>query len=71
MSVTQLRIILRGGPAELGAAVRSVPAEELGRTLKISYLGGSEHFVHDGEFESVDGYDAAVFRWEYRTKIAE
>ncbi len=31
----------------------------------------SEHFVHDGNFLAVDGDEVAVFRWTYRTKIAE
>lgn len=71
MSVTQVRITLSGGPAELAASDRSVPAGELDRTLKIRFRAGYEHFVHDGEFQSVDGSDVAVFRWTYRTKIAE
>jgi hypothetical protein len=71
MSVTQVRVVLNGGPAELRAAERSVPEMELGRTLKICYRAGYEHFVHDGEYQTVDGSDAAVFRWTGRTKIAE
>lgn len=71
MSVTQVKIKLSGGPAELSASDRSVPAAELDRTLKISHLAGYEHFVHDGEYQTVDGCEVAVFRWTYRTKIAE
>jgi hypothetical protein len=55
----------------LSAADLSVPAADLDRTLKISYLAGYEHFVHDGEYETVDGNEVAVFRWTQRTKIAE
>ena len=71
MSVTRVRVVLSGGPVELGAMGRSVSTAELDRTLKIRYRAGYEHFVHDGEYESVDGGDAAVFRWTYRTKVAE
>lgn len=71
MSDTQVQVVLSGGPTELAAAGHSVPAAELGRTLKIRYLAGYEHFVHDGEYRSMDGREVAVFRWTYRTKIAE
>ncbi|MFE0023209.1 DUF5988 family protein [Amycolatopsis sp. NPDC059021] len=71
MSVTQVKITLSGGPAELAATDRSVDAGELDRTLKIRYGAGYEHFVHDGERQAGDGGDIAVFRWTHRTKIAE
>ncbi|MFF5173699.1 DUF5988 family protein [Micromonospora sp. NPDC000089] len=71
MSVTQVKVILSGGPVELSTAHRSVPEAELGQTLKIRHGAGYEHFVHDGEYRTVDGYEAAVFRWIGRTKIAE
>lgn len=71
MSVTSVKIILRGGPDELAAADRSVPVAELGQKLKIRYGVGYEHFVHDGECQLIDGREVAVFRWTYRTKIAE
>jgi hypothetical protein len=71
MSDTLVRIMLSGGPSELAPADRTVTAAELGRTLKISYRAGYEHFVHDGEYRELDGYEVAVFRWTDRTKIAE
>nr|AXL05415.1 hypothetical protein [uncultured bacterium] len=71
MSVTQVRIMLSGGPTELAAADRDVPVAELGKPLKICYRAGYEHFVHDGEYRTIDGREVAVFRWTYRTKIAE
>jgi hypothetical protein len=71
MSVTQVKVVLSGGPAELAMAERSVPLAELGRTLKVRHQAGYEHFVHAGEYQSIDGYYAAVFRWTDRTKIAE
>jgi hypothetical protein len=71
MSVTQVKIALSGGPAELAATERSVLASALDRTLKIRHGAGYEHFVHGGEFETVEGGEIAVFRWSHRTKIAE
>ena len=71
MSDTLVKITLSGGPVELAAADRSVPAAALERTLKICYRAGYEHFVHDGEYRTIDGCQVAVFRWTNRTKIAE
>ncbi|SCL21785.1 hypothetical protein GA0070616_2389 [Micromonospora nigra] len=71
MSVTQVKVILSGGPIDLSTPHRSVPAAELGQTLKVRHGAGYEHFVHDGEYQTVDGCEAAVFRWTGRTKIAE
>ncbi|MEU4246181.1 DUF5988 family protein [Amycolatopsis sp. NPDC026612] len=66
-----MKIALSGGPVELAETTRSVQATALDSTLKIRYGAGYEHFVHGGEFRSVDGCDVAVFRWTHRTKIAE
>jgi hypothetical protein len=71
MSATSVKIILSGGPVELSAAELAIPSAELGRTLKIGYQSGYEHFVHDGECRLVDGAEVPVFRWSCRTKIAE
>jgi hypothetical protein len=71
MSATSVKVMLSGGPAELAAADRSVPETELGQTLKIRHGAGYEHFVRDGENRTEDGCEVAVFRWTYRTKIAE
>ena len=71
VSVTQVKIALSGGPAELAMTHRSVDASVLEHTLKIRHGAGYEHFVHGGEFDSVDGCEIAVFRWSHRTKIAE
>ncbi len=71
MSVTTVKVMLSGGPIELATADRSVPVAELGQPLKICYRAGYEHFVHDGEYQTIDGCEVAVFRWTDRTKIAE
>ncbi|MFI9639150.1 DUF5988 family protein [Micromonospora sp. NPDC051925] len=71
MSVTQVEVVLSGGPIDLSTTQRSVPEAALGQILKIRHGAGYEHFVHDGEYRTVNGYEAAVFRWTGRTKIAE
>jgi Family of unknown function (DUF5988) len=77
MSDTLVKIMLSGGPVELATAdpgipvIRSVPVAEFEPTLKICYRAGYEHFVHDGEYQTIDGCEVAIFRWTYRTKIAE
>lgn len=71
MSVTQVKVTLSGGPAELATADRSAPVADPGHTLKIHHRGGYEHFVHDGESRTIDGRYIAVFHWKHRTKIAE
>ncbi|MDM4723010.1 DUF5988 family protein [Micromonospora sp. WMMA1363] len=71
MSVTQVKVILSGGPADLSTMQLSVPEVALGQTLKVRHGTGYEHFLHDGEYRTENGYQAAVFRWTGRTKIAE
>ncbi|WP_328345802.1 DUF5988 family protein [Micromonospora sp. NBC_00421] len=71
MSVTQVEVVLSGGPVDLSSAQRSVPEAALGQTLKIRHGAGYEHFVHDGEYRTVNGCEVAVFRWAGRTRIAE
>ncbi|WP_320065549.1 DUF5988 family protein [Micromonospora sp. RTGN7] len=71
MSVTSVKIMLSGGPVELAAVDRTVPVADLGQTLKIRHGAGYEHFVRDGESQTIDGCEVAVFRWLYRTKVAE
>lgn len=71
MKDTLVKITLSGGPAELATKDHSVPMAELDRPLKISYLGGYEHFVLDDQYPTADRGDTVVFRWSHRTKIAE
>lgn len=71
MSDTRVKVVLSGGPTELVKTDWSVSLAELDQTLKLRYLAGYEHFVHSGEYRTVDGRDAAVFHWTGRTKIAE
>ncbi|KWV30527.1 DUF5988 family protein [Micromonospora rifamycinica] len=71
MSVTQVEVVLSGGPVDLSSAHRSVPESALGQILKIRHGAGYEHFIHEGEYQTVNGSEVAVFRWTGRTKIAE
>lgn len=71
MNVMQVKVILSGGPADLATMQLSVPEEALGQTLKVRHGAGYEHFLHHGEYRAENGYQAAVFCWTGRTKIAE
>lgn len=65
------KIVLSGGPERFshrGHVRSSVGPEE---KVKILSGAGYEHFVHNGEFLTVDGESLPVFQWSERTKIAE
>jgi len=69
--VTSAKIVLSGGPERLSGQgpVRTMVAPE--EKVKILSGAGYEHFVHNGEFITVDGENLPVFQWSERTKIAE
>lgn len=69
--VTSAKIVLSGGPERFsgrGHVRSSVEPEE---KVKILFGAGYEHFVHNGEFLTVDGESLPIFQWSGRTKIAE
>ncbi|MFG2582356.1 DUF5988 family protein [Streptomyces malaysiensis] len=42
------------------------------RPADFQHIGsGYEHFVHQGDYATVDGEELPVFRWTARTAIAE
>ena len=56
-------VVLEGGPADLIDRIHHVtPGEE---RVTVPHLGGYEHFERDPDSP------ALVYRWSYRTKIAE
>jgi hypothetical protein len=59
--------VLEGGPADLPPELRVLRTQPTGRTYKLPYRGGYEHF----ELVNEDSGDVLVFRWAMRTKIAE
>jgi len=57
-----LDVVLEGGPSDLPAEARKrrVPAGD--QKVKVEHRGGHEHF---------ERFEAGVYRWTTRTKIAE
>ncbi|MFC4507632.1 MULTISPECIES: DUF5988 family protein [Streptomyces] len=66
-----VKALLVGGPSALPAEERVRIAHSLTEKIKHRFLAGYEHFVHEGEFRTVEGQELAVFRWTARTAIAE
>lgn len=63
------RAVLVGGPS--GLSDRIVPATPPGTDIKIEFRGGYEHFEATPHLqETVDG-PLRVYKWTYRTAIAE
>ena len=59
----QVDVLLEGGPADLtGRTHRVAPGDE---RIAVPHLGGYEHFERDPHSSQ------PVYRWSYRTKIAE
>ena len=69
--VTQIRVLLAGGPNDLPDLDRVREVDDLGETIKLSYGSGYEHFAYSGRRRVADGEDVAVFHWVNRTRIAE
>jgi hypothetical protein len=63
-------VLLRGGPDDLPRALE-VPAHEVDDRLCIPRGNGYEHFEFTQEYDDFDGQPAPVYRWSYRTAIAE
>lgn len=66
-----LTAVLRGGRDDLPEERRTATVSSLDEKVKVAFAGGYEHFVHEGEFQLVDGRRLPVFRWNDRTKTAE
>ncbi|WP_223006765.1 DUF5988 family protein [Streptomyces roseirectus] len=69
--MSQLKVILSGGPRDLPEDDRKQLVARSTEKIKHRWGAGYEHFVHDGEFVTVDGEEYAVYQWERRTAIAE
>ncbi|MER7187707.1 DUF5988 family protein [Streptomyces hyaluromycini] len=65
------KALLVGGPSALPAEERVQLTPTLAEKIKHRFEAGYEHFVHHGEFRTVDGEELAVFHWTRRTAIAE
>lgn len=67
----KIRVLLCGGPPYFPQEEREQFAISLNEKIKHRFGAGYEHFVHEGEFATIDGEQVALFRWETRTAIAE
>ncbi|MER6157098.1 DUF5988 family protein [Streptomyces sp. NPDC001868] len=65
------KVLLSDGPSSLPEEERVQFATSLTEKIKHRFGAGYEHFVHQGEFTTLDGEEVAVFRWTTRTAIAE
>ncbi|WP_280663885.1 DUF5988 family protein [Kitasatospora sp. MAP12-44] len=63
-------VLLRGGPDDL-PRVMEAPVDEVGHRMSFPRGNGYEHFEFSEEYEDFDGRPAPVYRWSYRTAIAE
>lgn len=69
--MSNYKALLVGGPSALPAEERVQLTPTLMEKIKHRFEAGYEHFVHEGEFKTVDGEEVAVFQWTARTAIAE
>jgi hypothetical protein len=65
------RVLLSDAPVYFPDEERLQFATSLTEKIKHRFGAGYEHFVHRGEFTTIDGEEVAVFRWTTRTAIAE
>ncbi|WP_330334535.1 DUF5988 family protein [Streptomyces sp. NBC_00536] len=63
-------IVLVGGPDGLGP-LYDLQGDELPEKIAVAFYGCHQHFEHAGECVRIDGRDLALFRFTYRTAIAE
>ncbi|GHG31083.1 MULTISPECIES: DUF5988 family protein [Amycolatopsis] len=70
--MTDIKVTLSGGPAELIERHREWTVGSIGEVAKVSFGAGYEHFSHHGEFATTDSGDQVpVFAWCGRTRVAE
>jgi hypothetical protein len=69
--MTEITVVLVGGPAHLPNAerLRRVPPEV--DTIKLGFGAGYEHFHYRGDMTRIGDEEMPTFRWIGRTAIAE
>ncbi|MFD4138575.1 MULTISPECIES: DUF5988 family protein [unclassified Streptomyces] len=63
-------VLLQGGPDDL-PQVWVLPPEGCGEPVKILRHNAYEHFEFTQEYRTLHGESIPVYRWTYRTYIAE
>ena len=70
--MTQIKVALSGGPAELVERHHEWTVDSIGEVAKVSFGAGYEHFSHYGEYTTTGSGDRVpVFAWCGRTRVAE
>lgn len=62
---------LEGGPRDLPEGLRSATVPDGQHVIKLEHRGGYEHFHRTGETYDEEHGRAVLFRWVWRTRIAE
>lgn len=62
-------VLLDGGPAGVPPVWRTDGA--LHTRVKVPSGAGQEHYEFSGDYREFDGRNLPVFRWAYRTRVAE
>ena len=63
-------VLLEGGPVDIPHQWRTEVDDTSGH-IRIPRLAGYEHFEPTGRVRTVEDREIAVYRWTYRTRIAE
>ncbi|MGW2253183.1 DUF5988 family protein [Kitasatospora sp. NPDC001660] len=70
MTSHRLLVFLSGGPSDI-PEIQEVESEVIEDRLKIPRGNGYEHFELTRGFKDVGGMLMPVYRWSYRTAVAE
>jgi hypothetical protein len=65
------RIRLAGGPSDLPDEQRTITISAEQDVIKFEHRGGYEHFHRTVEKHDEEDGRAVIFRWVWRTRIAE
>ena len=69
--MSQVKVLLTGGPSYLPEDARSHQVTNLAETVKLPFGMGYHHFEYSGQSRVVDAEEIAEFRWTGQTKVAE
>jgi hypothetical protein len=63
-------VLLEGGPADIPRYWRP-ETDATAEHIRVPRLAGYEHFEPTGRVHQVDDREVAIYRWMYRTRVAE
>ena len=70
-AVKAVDVVLEGGPMDLPDLLRRQRVDPVEYDIKVHHRGGYEHFVRTTEWSYRHGTPRIVYRWSFRTRIAE